>query len=133
MELPKKVSDALATLQDFLANCDENDRNKVHESMKDIVARNDKPRGRKRKVSEIIDELGESMHVKVKKVDGGKILITAQEKTVKHGISLPDEIWSKIFSYLPTKTILGTLTKVSRHFNQIATNPTLITNFSLST
>ena len=131
MELPKKVSDALATLQDFLANCDENDRNKVHESMKDIVARNDKPRGRKRKVSEIIDELGESMHVKVKKVDGGKILITAQEKTVKHGISLPDEIWSKIFSYLPTKTILGTLTQVSRHFNQIATNPTLITNLKI--
>ena len=75
MEFPKKISEVKATIQDFLANCDENDRNKVHESMKDIVARNDKPRGRKRKVSEIIDELGESMHVKVRKVDG-KILIT---------------------------------------------------------
>ena len=132
MEFPKKISEVKATIQDFLANCDENDKAELHEFMKDIVAQNDKPRGRKRKVSEIINELKETMHVKVEKVDE-KVHITAQEKTIEHGISLPDEIWSKIFSYLPTQTILGTLTRVSRHFNQIATNPTMIKSLEIDT
>ena len=132
MEFPKKISEVKATIQDFLANCDENDKAELHEFMKDIVAENDKPRGRKRKVSEIINELKETMHVKVEKVDE-KVYITAQEKTIEHGISLPDEIWSKIFSYLPTETILGTLTRVSRHFNNIATNPTMIKSLEIDT
>ena len=48
-------------------------------------------------------------------------------KTTKpHDIDLLDEIWRKIFSYLPTNDVLGKVARVCKRFYEITKDPTLL-------
>ena len=43
-----------------------------------------------------------------------------------HDTDLLDEIWRKIFSYLPTDVILGKISRVCKRFNELTKDPTLL-------
>ena len=46
-------------------------------------------------------------------------------------VDLPNELWQKVFSYLPTRTILGKVAKVCKRFYEITRNPSMLSNVSL--
>ena len=48
------------------------------------------------------------------------------KKKKYHNIDLLNEIWRRIFSYLPTNDILGKIARVCKRFNEITKDPTLL-------
>ena len=45
---------------------------------------------------------------------------------------LLDEIWRKIFSYLPTDVILGKISRVCKRFNELTKDPTLLESIKVN-
>merc|ERR1719210_856022 len=109
-------------------------KTKLLETLKDIVAEQEnksKPKCKKRRISEVISELEDNESVKIQKKGRHYIIMPKKNTVEKHDVDLLDELWRKIFTYLPTKTILGKVAKVCKRFHRIASDPTLIRHVNL--
>ena len=59
--------------------------------------------------------------------DKKKIKLDKVEKKVV----LPNELWTKIMNYLPSKDIFGSLCLVNKHFYQLSLDPSSITHLQI--
>ena len=57
--------------------------------------------------------------------------IILPKTTKSHDIDLLDEIWRKIFSYLPTNDVLGKVARVCKRFYEITKDPTLLKSITV--
>ena len=91
-------------------------------------------RAKKRKLHETIEQLKSMKEIKVHQKGSRFILLPYRKRKQgpKMTVDLPNELWLRIFSYLPTETILGSLSLVSKRFNSLTQDPTLIKTIMLN-
>ena len=125
----KKLEDIKQSLSDFFSSSDERLKDNLSDYMISIVAEHKKTKidSRKRKFN-VLNVLGElkALEEYDSIIDEDAEYIILPKKRKFHNIDLLDEIWRKIFSYLPTQVILGKVARVCKRFNEISKDPTLL-------
>ena len=125
----KKLEDIKQSLSDFFSSSDERLKDNLSDYMISIVAEHKKTKidSRKRKFN-VLNVLGalKALEEYDSIIDEDAEYIILPKKRKFHNIELLDEIWRKIFSYLPTQVILGKVARVCKRFNEITKDPTLL-------
>jgi len=125
----KKLEDIKQSLSDFFSSSDERLKDNLSDYMISIVAEHKKTKidSRKRKFN-VLNVLGalKALEEYDSIIDEDAEYIILPKKRKIHNIELLDEIWRKIFSYLPTQVILGKVARVCKRFNEITKDPTLL-------
>ena len=119
MDFDKKISDFVTLCKDIFNGTDNERKNKLMDAIDEINLLKGiyekKENGTKRKLSDGLQNC-----FPIKKTRSDEI-----------SVDLPNELWQKVFSYLPTRTILGKVARVCKRFYEITKNPSILSNVTL--
>ena len=114
----------------FLSN-NENQKNEILEKVESIlkicktstVSNYENPRPAKRLKVELMDKVDSNLANFKKNLQGPQKNTIFVEDTKVDSSKLPNELWMKILTYLPTRDIFATFALVNKHFHRLTLDP----------
>ena len=114
----------------FLSN-NENQKNEMLEKVESIlkicktstVSNYENPRPAKRLKVELMDKVDSNLANFKKNLQGPQKNTIFVEDTKVDSSKLPNELWMKILTYLPTRDIFATFALVNKHFHRLTLDP----------